>query len=94
MQPSKGDEQMLRKGQQVEYNFIWAGGSDPDPSKHLRDWFPGYVVVEPVSPYAKGCALIKRENGNPNESRFWGVPFNAKYEDIRPLTTVGAAIKA
>lgn len=67
---------MLKKDQQVEYNLLWAGGSDP--SKHLRDWFPGYIVVEPISPYAKDCALIKR---------VWGVPFNAKYEDIRPLTT-------
>jgi hypothetical protein len=72
---------MLRKGQQVEYNLLWAGGSDTP--KHLRNWFPGYIVVEPVSPYAKGCALIKHED----ESRFWGLPLNAEYEDIRPITS-------
>jgi len=65
----------LVKGQKVEYNFIWAGGSDI--TKHLKDWFPGYVVADPVSPFAKGCALIKRENHQ-------GIGFNAAYEDIRP----------
>jgi hypothetical protein len=66
-----------RKGQRVEYNLIWAGGRDP--SEHLRSWIPGFIVIEPVSPYAKDCALIKRED----ESRYWGLPINAEYGDIR-----------
>lgn len=74
----KNDQQFkYRKGQRVEYSLLWAGGRDP--SEHLRSWIPGFVVVEPVSPYAKGCALIK------HESSFRGVPFSAEYGDIRPL---------
>ena len=67
---------MLRKGQKVEYSLLWAGGRDP--SEHLRSWLPGFIVLDPVSPYARGCALIK------HEYRFGGVPFNAEYKDIRP----------
>ena len=70
-----------RKGQPVEYSLLWAGGHDP--SEHIRSWIPGFIVIDPVSPYAKGCALIKHED----ESRFWGLPLNAEYEDIRPITS-------
>jgi len=76
--PKIRSKEMLRKGQRVEYNLLEAGGHDP--SEHIRSWIPGFIVIEPVSPYAKGCALIKHED----ESRFWGLPLNAEYEDIRP----------
>jgi hypothetical protein len=68
----------LQKGQAVDYNMIWAGCAR-GYGEPLRDWFKGYVVIEPVSPYAKDCALIKRIVEGPIDG-----PFNAPYKDIRP----------
>ena len=80
---SSSEEQIMkyRQGQRVEYRLLEAGGRDP--AEHIRSWIPGFIVIKPVSPYARGCALIKHED----ESRFWGLPLNAEYEDIRPITS-------
>lgn len=65
----------LTNGQQIQYYFMWAGGSDI--SQHLWAWFPGYKVVETISPFVPGCALIVRDNGHQN------APFNAPYSRVR-----------
>lgn len=68
----------LTKGQPVAYHFIAAGGQDT--SQHLWLWAPGYEVVEPISPFAPGCALIVKKNGQLQ------VAFNARFADIRILS--------
>lgn len=65
----------LTKGQQIEYYFMWASGCIR--SHQLWAWFPGYKVVETISPFVPGCALIVRDNGHQN------APFNAPYSRVR-----------
>lgn len=45
----------IKTGDEMQYNQAWAGGNQSGGTSHRR---VPVKIINPVSPHAKGCALV------------------------------------